>query len=38
MCFICNDTKIVYVPAIGEYWNIPVIVNCPICYEEVKDE
>ena len=39
MCFICNDTKIVYVPAYEGFntlcsWDFSVAVGCPLCTEQ----
>lgn len=39
MCFICNDTKTVYVPgSINKESEFSIAVDCPICYEQSRYE
>ncbi len=43
MCFICNDTKTVYVPGdqfplkAQDSWEFSLAVDCPICYEQEEN-
>ena len=43
MCFICNDTKTIYVPGDKQSfneqasWEFSIAVDCPICYEQEEN-